>query len=81
MHGSKKAFLWVYERNGYINLNVKVRPEWRDFWRDAYALSLIHISGTWDLLEKVRKLADKYNLTLLPEIHASYGEKNYERCV
>ena len=37
VHGSKKAFLWVYERNGYINLNVKVRPEWRDFWRDAYA--------------------------------------------
>lgn len=35
--------------------------------------------GTWDLLEKVRKLADKYNLTLLPEIHASYGEKNYEQ--
>lgn len=35
--------------------------------------------GTWDLLEKVRELADKYNLTLLPEIHASYGEKNYEQ--
>lgn len=34
--GSKKAFLWIYERNGYINLNVKVRPEWRNFWRDAY---------------------------------------------
>ncbi len=33
---SKKVFLWIYERNGYINLNVKVRPEWRDFWRDAY---------------------------------------------
>ena len=35
--------------------------------------------GTWDLLEKVRKLADKYSLTLLPEIHASYDEKNYEQ--
>ena len=35
--GSKKAFLWTYERNGYINLNVKVSPEWRDFWRSAYA--------------------------------------------
>lgn len=34
--------------------------------------------GTWELLEKVRKLADKYELTLLPEIHASYGEENYE---
>lgn len=33
---NKKAFLWTYERNGYINLNVKVDPEWRDYWRDAY---------------------------------------------
>ncbi len=31
--GSKKAFLWTYERNGFINLNVKADPEWRDFWR------------------------------------------------
>ncbi len=35
--GSKKAFLWIYERNGYINLNVKADPEWRDFWRSAYS--------------------------------------------
>ncbi len=33
---SKKAFLWIYEREGYMNLNVKVDPEWRDFWRSAY---------------------------------------------
>lgn len=35
--GSRKAFLWTYERDGYINLNVKVNPEWRDFFRNAYA--------------------------------------------
>lgn len=34
--GSKKAFLWTYERDGYINLNVKADPEMRDFWRSAY---------------------------------------------
>ena len=33
---SKKAFLWTYEKDGYINLNIKVDPEWRDFWRRAY---------------------------------------------
>jgi O-6-methylguanine DNA methyltransferase len=33
---NKKAFLWTYERNGYINLNVKTDPEWRDFWRSAF---------------------------------------------
>ena len=34
---SKKAFLWTYERDGFINLNVKADPEWRGFWRSAYA--------------------------------------------
>ena len=34
---SKKAFLWTYERDGLINLNVKADPEWRDFWRTTYA--------------------------------------------
>lgn len=34
--------------------------------------------ATWDTLERVQKIADKYNLQLLPEIHASYGEKTYE---
>jgi O-6-methylguanine DNA methyltransferase len=36
VRGSRKAFLWTYERNGYINLNVKVDPEWREFWRNAF---------------------------------------------
>lgn len=34
--GSKKAFLWTYEREGLLNLNVKADSEWRDFWRSAY---------------------------------------------
>lgn len=35
--------------------------------------------ATWDVLTKVRELADKYNLRLLPEIHASYEEKIYKK--
>ncbi len=34
--GNKKAFLWTYERDGYINLNVKVDPEKAYFWRKIY---------------------------------------------
>lgn len=34
--GSKKAFLWTYELEGRMQLNVKVSPEWRDLWRQAY---------------------------------------------
>ncbi|WP_026511008.1 methylated-DNA--[protein]-cysteine S-methyltransferase [Butyrivibrio sp. LC3010] len=37
VNGSKKAFLWTYEKDGYINLNVKVDPDFRDLWRKAYA--------------------------------------------
>lgn len=37
VRGSRKAFLWTYERDGHINLNVKVDPQWRDFWRSTYA--------------------------------------------
>ena len=40
--------------------------------------NFLNEQGTWDVLQRVRELADKYNLMLLPEIHASYGEKNYE---
>lgn len=35
--------------------------------------------GTWELLEKVKKLADNYRLNLLPEIHASYQEGIYRQ--
>ena len=33
---------------------------------------------TWEVLERVRQLADSYGLALLPEIHASYGEGVYK---
>ena len=33
---------------------------------------------TWQVLERVHELADKYGLKLLPEIHASYGEGVYK---
>lgn len=33
---SKKAFLCIYEKDGFVNLNVKVDPAWRDFWRNTY---------------------------------------------
>ncbi|WP_124067103.1 alpha-amylase family glycosyl hydrolase [Clostridium sp. E02] len=40
--------------------------------------NFLNSPGTWDLLEKVQEIADKYQLKLLPEIHSSYGEKTYE---
>ena len=34
---------------------------------------------TWDVLERVRTMADEFGLTLLPEIHATYAEKIHEK--
>lgn len=34
---NKKAFLWIYEKDGYVNLNIKVDPEKAYFWREAYS--------------------------------------------
>ena len=33
---NKKAFLWTYERDGFINLNVKVEPDKAFFWHGIY---------------------------------------------
>ena len=35
--GNKKAFLWTYEKDGCININIKVDPDKAFFWRDLYA--------------------------------------------
>ena len=53
--------------------------------KEPGARNFMNDPGTWDLLSKVRELADPLDLTLLPEIHASYeegvwrtiGEKGY----
>ena len=72
--GSKKTFLWIYEREGYINLNVKVNPEWRDFWRSTYESvtagyhlnkehwNTIILDGTVPEKEIKRMIAESYDL-------------------
>lgn len=71
---SKKAFLWTYEREGYINLNVKADPQWRDFWRSTYASVIpgwhqnkdhwntIILDGTVPEQEIQRMIAESYDL-------------------
>lgn len=34
------AFLWTYEKDGNVCINIKVDPEWRDLWRNTYAAVL-----------------------------------------
>lgn len=74
VRGSRKAFLWTYERNGFMNLNVKVDPEWRDFWRSAYTAvqpgwhqnkehwNTIVLNGTIPEEDIKRMIAESYDL-------------------
>ncbi len=71
---SKKAFLWTYEKEGVICLNVKVDPEWREFWRQAYEAvqpgyhqnkehwNTILLNGTIPDEEIRRMIAESYDL-------------------
>lgn len=47
--------------------------------KEVGAKNFLNEPGTWDVLERVCALAKKYDLSLLPEIHASYGEKIHEK--
>jgi len=43
------------------------------------AKNFLNDPETWDLLERIRSIADRYDLALLPEIHARYAEGIHER--
>ncbi|MCC8102724.1 MAG: MmcQ/YjbR family DNA-binding protein [Clostridiales bacterium] len=71
---NKRAFARTYERNGNICVNVKVDPEWRDFWRSAYASvlpgyhqnkehwNMIILDGSIPDDEVKRMVAESYDL-------------------
>lgn len=71
---SKKAFLWTYEMDGLIHLNVKTDPAWREFWRSTYAAVLpgyhqnkehwntIILDGSIPRADIERMIAESYDL-------------------
>lgn len=71
---NKRAFAWTYEREGHIWVNVKVDPEWRDFWRNTYSSVIpayhqnkehwnsIILDGTIPDTDIKRMIAESYDL-------------------
>lgn len=72
--GSKKTFLWTYDMDGAVHINVKVDPQWRDFWREAYEAVMpgyhqnkehwntIRLDGSIPDAEIKRMIAESYDL-------------------
>lgn len=69
-----KVFLWIYERNGFVNINIKMDTEWRDLWRNTYDAvqpgyhqnkehwSTIILNGTIPEEEIKRMIAESYDI-------------------
>ena len=63
---NKKAFLWTYEYEGQMRINIKVDPQWRDFWREAYAAVIpgyharFVLAHKLEMRRKLRKNGDFY---------------------
>lgn len=72
---NKKVFAWIFDKDGHVWVNVKADPEWRDFWRQAYASVLpayhlnkehwnsIILDGTVPEKDIKRMIGESYDLT------------------
>lgn len=71
---NKKAFVWTYEYEGQMRMNIKVDPEWREFWRQTYASVIpgyhqnkehwntVILDGTIPEKDIKRMIAESYDL-------------------
>ena len=72
---NRKVFAWIFDREGYVWVNVKCDTQWRDFWRTAYDsvvpayhLNKAHwnsiiLDGTIPEKEIRRMIGESYDLT------------------
>ena len=73
---NKKAFLWTYIYEGQLRMNIKVDPEWRDFFRNAYEAVIpgyhqnkmhwntVILDGSVPVEDIKRMIAESYDLII-----------------
>jgi len=46
---NNKVFAWIFDKDGYVWVNVKCDPQWREFWREAFAsvVPAYHLNKKW----------------------------------
>ena len=76
---NKRVFAWIFEREGRIWINVKCDPQWRDFWREAFASVVpayhlnkkhwnsIRLDGSIPEPDIHRMIGESYDLTKKPQ--------------
>lgn len=79
---SRRIFAWIFERQDNIWVNVKVSPQWRDFFRDAFTAVVpayhmnkehwnsIILDGSMPIKDIERMIAESYDLCKGGKIHA-----------
>lgn len=72
---NNKVFAWIFDKDGYVWINVKCEPEWRELWRNtfssvlpAYHLNKMHwnsiiLDGTVPVVDIRRMIGESYDLT------------------
>ena len=72
---NEKVFAWIFDKDGYVWVNVKCDVEWRDFWRNAFESVIpayhlnktywnsIILDGTIPIEDIKRMIGESYDLT------------------
>lgn len=75
---NRRAFLWVYIREGMLYMNVKVLPEMGVLWRGAYAavLPAYHMNKEhWITVRLDGSLPEGFAQTLIEQSYLLTGPK------
>ena len=76
---NRKIFALVFEKDGRIWINVKVDPEWRDFWRNAFSsvIPAYHMNKErWNSIILDGSVPDKEIRRMIGESYDLVGRKD-----
>lgn len=88
---NNKVFAWIFDKDGYVWINVKCDAQWREFWRQAFdsVIPAYHLNKThWNSIildgsvpdEDIRRMIlESYDLTAPKAAAKKKNTKNVSR--